>query len=146
MARVGLLEDNLRIARLCVTMLNYAGHDVTHYMEASECLHALAILDPSLMRSSTSFPSFANRGDVERGPLPIDVLILDLHLPTLPGLDVLRCLRANQRTRALPLIFCTAATTAEINLALTIAPDATLVEKPFRLQTLVSAISTAVPA
>lgn len=146
MARVGLLEDNMRIARLCATMLNYAGHDVTHYLEACECLQALAVLDPSLMPTFTGVPSFSNKGTMVGGPLPIDVLILDLHLPTLPGLDVLRCLRANQRTRALPLIFCTAATTSEINLALTIAPDATLVEKPFRLQALVSAISAAVPA
>ena len=31
MARVGLLEDNARIARLCVTMLQFAGHSVELY-------------------------------------------------------------------------------------------------------------------
>jgi CheY-like chemotaxis protein len=127
MARVGLLEDNSRIAKLCATMLNYAGHDVTVYTNAFECLDALAVLDIALWQA----PS-----------LPIDVLILDLHLPVLPGLEVLRILRASTRTSALPLIFCTAATHMEIDQAFTLAPDAILVEKPFKLQSLVSAISS----
>ena len=41
MAQVGLLEDNMRIARLCATMLQYAGHDVTIYEHPRECLRAL---------------------------------------------------------------------------------------------------------
>jgi len=126
MARIGLLEDNSRIAKLCATMLSYTGHDVTVYANAFECLDALVVLDASLWPASS---------------LPIDVLILDLHLPALPGLEVLRILRASTRTSALPLIFCTAAAHTEIDQAFTIAPDATLVEKPFKLQSLVSAIA-----
>ncbi len=137
MARVGLLEDNMRIAKLCVTMLNYAGHDVMLYMDAQECLQALSVLD------LFKLPSSLAKGSGEFSPLPIDVLILDLHLPTMPGLEVLRFLRSHPRTSSLPLIFCTAAPPFEINLAFTIAPDATLVEKPFKLQTLVTAISEA---
>ncbi len=137
MARVGLLEDNMRIAKLCVTMLNYAGHDVILYGDAQECLGSLAVLD------LYKLPSPLTKGTGETGPLPIDILILDLHLPTMPGLDVLRFLRSHPRTYALPLIFCTAAPTSEINIALTIAPDAALVEKPFKLQALVNAINEA---
>lgn len=133
MARVGLLEDNMRIAKLCVTMLNYAGHDVMLYMDAQECLQALAVLNflkvPPVKETA------------ELNPLPIDVLILDLHLPAMSGLEVLRFLRSHPRTCLLPLIFCTAAPISEINIALQIAPDAMLVEKPFKLQTLVSAIA-----
>jgi CheY-like chemotaxis protein len=135
MARVGLLEDNTRIAKLCVTMLNYAGHDVMLYGDAQECLKALSVLDLFPMSPSLE------KGPRDYLPLPIDVLILDLHLPTMPGLDVLRFLRSHPRTLALPLIFCTAAPSSEITIALQIAPDATLVEKPFKLQTLVNAIS-----
>lgn len=135
MARVGLLEDNMRIAKLCVTMLNYAGHDVILYMDAQECLQGLAVLD------LFKLPPALTKGYGDFSPLPIDVLILDLHLPTMSGLDVLRFLRSHPRTCALPLIFCTAAPISEINIALAIAPDATLVEKPFKLQTLVAAIS-----
>ncbi len=135
MARVGLLEDNTRIAKLCVTMLNYAGHDVMLYGDAQECLQALSVLD--LFQA----PAVPEKGPRDYLPLPIDVLILDLHLPSMPGLDVLRFLRSHPRTLSLPLIFCTAAPSSEISVALQIAPDATLVEKPFKLQTLVNAIS-----
>lgn len=139
MARIGLLEDNVRISKLCATMLNYAGHDVTVYMDADECLRALCTLDMSIQHF------FSCSGNEHSCSLPIDVLILDLHLPTMPGLEVLRILRSCSYTCALPLIFCTAATGLEINQALAIAPNATLVEKPFKLQTLVSAISTVFP-
>ena len=135
MARVGLLEDNMRIAKLCVTMLNYAGHNVELYMDAQECLQALSVFD---LFTLSSLPG---KGPGASNPLPIDVLILDLHLPTMSGLEVLRLLRTHPRTSVLPLIFCTAAPISEINIALAIAPDATLVEKPFKLQTLVTAIS-----
>lgn len=140
MARVGLLEDNHRISKLCATMLSYAGHEVIIYTNASECLQALSLLDsPPLAPLSSSETTAAQ-------VLPIDVLILDLHLPTMSGLEVLYLLRGSSRTCSLPLIFCTAATNSEINLARTIAPGALLVEKPFRLQTLISAIAEILPA
>jgi CheY-like chemotaxis protein len=74
--------------------------------------------------------------------LPVEVLILDLHLPDITGLEVLHHLQSHTHTRSLPLIFCTAATDSEVAHALRIAPRAGLVAKPFKLQTLVSAIST----
>lgn len=135
MARVGLLEDNYRIAKLSAIMLGYAGHEVTIYAEALDCLRALSLLD--------SPPVYTEGAQI--WALPIDVLIIDLHLPTLSGLEVVRLLRGNPCTRKLPLIFCTAATSSEIELALTMAPDAALVEKPFKLQTLVSAIARVLP-
>lgn len=139
MSRVGLLEDNYRIAKLSAIMLGYAGHEVTIYTEAFDCLRALSILDPS------HAPTFVGSEEGQVSLPPIDVLILDLHLPTMSGLDVVRILRKNSLTCKLPLIFCTAATSAEINVALTIAPEACLVEKPFKLQDLVSAITCVLP-
>lgn len=137
MARIGLLEDNSRIAKLCAIMLTYADHEVTIYPDAIECLHALTL------------PNRTSPGpDKMEGccPLPIDVLILDLHLPTLSGQDVLRLLRNNARTSRLPLIFCTAAPLSELQRVLDFAPDAVLVEKPFKLQALVSAINQVLTA
>lgn len=138
MARIGLLEDNIRIARLCATMLHYAGHEVVIYADPRECLCALT--PPPMHR-----PGFLDRGCEEIVLLPIDVLILDLHLPIMSGLEVLRLLKSCPRTCGLPLIFCTAATTSEINGALALAPNAALVEKPFKLQALVSAITRVLP-
>ncbi len=75
--------------------------------------------------------------------LPVDLLILDLLLPGIDGIDVLRYLTSHPRTKALPIILCTAATQSEVAKAQRIAPHVGVVEKPFKLQTLVSAITTA---
>lgn len=136
MARVGLLEDNARIAKLCATMLQFSGHSVEIYEHPRTCLKALM---PSFVRSegkvSTSFSCELD--------LPIEVLILDLQLPEMPGVDVLRHLKSHAHTRNLPLIFCTASNPSEISQALYVAPHATVVEKPFKLDVLVSAVVSA---
>lgn len=129
MAQIGLLEDNDRVAKLCATMLNYAGHRVTIYAHPKECLHALF----STSMTHSDIPAVSH--------LPVEVLILDLHLPDITGLEVLHHLQSHPHTRSLPLIFCTAATDTEVANALRIAPRARLVSKPFKLQTLVSAIA-----
>ena len=132
MALVGLLEDNTRIARLCATMLQYAGHTVTIYDHPRECLQALLVAgDP---RQQTYISPLAS-------VLPIDVLMLDLHLPDISGMEVLRYLRSHPRTKLLPLIFCTAAPPSEIAQALSIAPEAGIIEKPFTFQELISTVN-----
>ena len=136
MARVGLLEDNSRVAKLCATMLNFAGHQVTIYGHPRECLQAL--FSSGLLHGDIS----AVQEGLKAITLPVEVLILDLHLPDITGLEVLHHLQSHPYTRSLPLIFCTAATDSEVAHALRIAPRAGLVTKPFKLQTLVSAIST----
>lgn len=138
MAQVGLLEDNARIAKLCATMLQYAGHHVVVYEHPRECLDAL--LPEMAGRSAVAYHPVTS---LSLSVLPVDVLILDLHLPDMTGIDVLRFLRANPRTRSLPLIFCTAATSSEVANALSIAPQACFIEKPFTFQELISAISNA---
>lgn len=135
MAQVGLLEDNARVAKLCATMLNFAGHQVTVYGHPKECLQALFFAE--MLHDDIQ----AAQESIKASSLPVEVLILDLHLPDITGLEVLHHLQSHPRTRSLPLIFCTAATDGEVANALRIAPRAGLVAKPFKLQTLVSAIS-----
>jgi len=130
MAQVGLLEDNARIARLCATMLQYAGHTVTIYDHPRACLQALL---SSSDHKQTYTPILT--------ALPIDVLMLDLHLPDISGIEVLRYLRSHPRTKALPLIFCTAAPPAEVTQALSLAPEAGFIEKPFTFQELIFTVS-----
>jgi CheY-like chemotaxis protein len=139
MAHVGLLEDNSRIAKLCVTMLNLAGHEVTVYEHAEECLDALF----SVRATPDSNGIKPLQEPLKASCLPVEVLILDLHLPDMNGFEVLHYLQSNPTTRSLPLIFCTAATDSEVRQALNIAPHAGLVWKPFKLQALTSAISEA---
>jgi CheY-like chemotaxis protein len=142
MAQVGLLEDNARIAKLCATMLHYLGHEVTVYEHARDCLQALAAQDIS----PGERPVSQSQETSPRSHLPIEVLILDLHMPDIDGVEVLRRLRSHPHTKSLPLIFCTAATAAEIARALSIAPNAALVSKPFKLQALTSAVNNALGA
>ena len=141
MAQVGLLEDNPRIARLCSTMLHYAGHEVTVYETSRKCLHAL-LADA---KPNESFSSVSSQPACLHA-LPVEVLILDLSLPDIDGIDVLKHLISHPQTQALPLILCTAAAKAEIAKACHVAPHASIVEKPFHLKTLMAAISTALEA
>ncbi len=133
MAQVGLLEDNSRIAKLCATILQYAGHQVFVYEHPQACLDALLPTPVSCSNKQVK---------VVLGSPPVDVLILDLHLPDITGLDVLRSLSSHPTTQSLPLICCTAATTAEISKAHSIAPNACFIEKPFTYQDLVSAVAS----
>lgn len=135
MAQIGLLEDNARIAHLCATILQYAGHQVIIYNHPRECLQALL---PEAVHENNDTPL----PQPESPPtLPVEVLILDLNLPDMGGVDVLQSLCSHPQTCCLPLIFCTAATPSEIMRALRIAPQACLVEKPFTFQELISAIT-----
>jgi CheY-like chemotaxis protein len=136
MAQVGLLEDNARIAKLCVMMLHYAGHHVTVYQHPDECLRAL-LAQPVIPDGRTYLP----RAGIL---LPIDVLVLDLHLPDMNGTEVIRILQSYSHTCLLPVIFCSAASPHEISRALRIAPRATFVEKPFTFQDLTIAIDQAI--
>jgi CheY-like chemotaxis protein len=142
MAQIGLLEDNSRIAKLCVTMLNLAGHEVILYERAGECLDALCAVGMAHKGGGTQQPSLESL-NVARPNLPVEVLILDLHLSDMNGFEVLLHLKSHPNTRSLPLIFCTAATDTEVRQALTIAPRAYVVWKPFKLQALTSAIAEA---
>jgi CheY-like chemotaxis protein len=141
MACIGLLEDNSRIAKLCVTMLNLAGHEVIVYENAKECLNALFAVATGYKSNSAEF--FNEPIKTSQPKLPVEVLILDLHLPDMNGFELLHYLHTHPNTRALPLIFCTAATENEVSQALSIAPDAWVVWKPFKLQELISAIDEA---
>jgi len=144
MACIGLLEDNSRIAKLCVTMLNLADHEVILYEDAEECLNALLAIPTRYKSNGVQF--FNEPMKTSRPNLPIEVLILDLHLPDMDGFELLHHLQTHPNTRTLPLIFCTAATENEVNQALSIAPRSWVVWKPFKLQALISAISEALQA
>jgi CheY-like chemotaxis protein len=136
MALIGLLEDNDRIAKLCATFLHLAGHQVTIYDTSFDCLRAL------FSYGNTQDAALSQHEFVSGNSLPVEILILDLSLPDINGIEVLHYLTTHPHTRSLPLIVCTAAIN-DIEKARLIAPHAGIVEKPFKLETLVSAISSA---
>ena len=139
MAHIGLLEDNTHISQMCATFLSYSGHHVTVYYTAEQCLHALFPADfrPTDLLHGPGETSSAQH------PLPVEVLILDLGLPRVDGVDILRYLITHPRTRALPIILFTAASQHEVSRAKQVAPHVGIVEKPFKIQTLTAAIAKA---
>lgn len=133
MAQIGLLEDNTRIARLCATMLQYAGHQVTVYDHPRKCLDDLLAL-PSGQLSMRKMSA------------TLDVLIIDLNLPDISGLEVVNSLNTHAHTKSLPLIFCTAASSNEVDRVLQLIPRARFISKPFTYQQLTSTVSNVVAA
>jgi two-component system, response regulator len=92
--RILLVEDNPDDALLTRRALsqNNLCNDVVHARDGVEALDYL-------------FGTGAHEGrDVE--DLPV-VMLLDLKLPKLDGLDVLRRVRADERTRTLPVVILT---------------------------------------
>src|SRR5206468_10066495 len=137
MAIVGLLEDNDRIAKLCATFLHFAGHQVTRYDTSLKCLRAL------FSYSQSQDNVLSSQESAGKSSLPVEVLILDLSLPDINGIEVLRYLTTHPHTQSLPLIVCTASSGADITKARQVAPHVSIIEKPFKFQTLVAAISSA---
>lgn len=65
---------------------------------------------------------------------PVHLMLLDVHMPTLDGLDCLRELRKNPGTANLPVIIVTSDTTPDqINRAKELGAHA-YISKPFRLE------------
>ena len=82
-AHVLIVEDNRDIADLVARYLTKAGFSTTVISSGQEALKAL----------------------VDRPP---DLLILDLMLPHVDGLEVCRAVRTNEKTAAIPIIMLTA--------------------------------------
>ena len=81
--RILVAEDTEVVSHLMVSMLQGAGYTVSLARDGEECLEMVAGSPP-------------------------DLLILDLMMPRLHGVEVLRRLRADQATRDLGVIVCTA--------------------------------------
>lgn len=139
MAHIGLLEDNANIADLCARFLGLSGHCVTVYSTPEQCLRALF---PAEFKQTDALAGFVE-ATLPARHLPFELLILDLGLPQVDGVDILRYLITHPRTCALPIILFTAASQHEVLRAQQVAPHVGVVEKPFKIQTLAAAINRA---
>ena len=113
--RVLLAEDEPNIVESLTFLLEQAGFDVSVEMEGRAALQA-ALSDPP------------------------DVLVLDVMLPEMDGFEILRRLRADRRTEALPVMMLTAKGQREDReMALDCGADL-FVTKPFSNSELVAAV------
>ena len=78
-ARILLVEDDRYLRRACETALRQRGFTVASAVDGAEALTAIAASPP-------------------------DLVLLDLLMPKVTGLEVLRSLRARPETRALPVL------------------------------------------
>jgi two-component system response regulator len=87
-----LVEDNPDDALLSKRALekHRVGNEIVHAWDGVEALEYL----------------YGDGGDVAPGGLP-DLILLDLKLPRLDGLEVLRRIRAEERTKRLPVVVLT---------------------------------------
>lgn len=86
-----LVEDNPRDADLTLRVLrkHHLANQVAHVKDGQEALDWLL------------------RPDAPHRPQRLRVVFLDLKLPKVDGLDVLRAIRADSRTRSLPVVVLT---------------------------------------
>jgi len=82
-ARVLVVEDTAANMKLAAMLLRNAGHDVLQAWSAEEGLALARECRPQL-------------------------ILMDMHLPGLDGLAATRMLKADQRTRAIPVVAVTA--------------------------------------
>ena len=82
------------------------------------------------------------RGDyADRDPKDLPALVLlDLRLPKVDGLDVLRCIRADEHTRLLPVVILTSSNADQDFLAGYIYGVSTYIRKPVNFIDLVEAL------
>ncbi len=74
---------------------------------------------------------------------PADLVVLDLQMPDVDGAQVFQALRADPRTRTLPVIFITAyADDLEQHVPQYAAQDAVVLHKPFAIASLVLLVTT----
>jgi CheY-like chemotaxis protein len=89
-----IVEDNPRDAELVLYSLNqrHLANKVVHVRDGAEALDFLFCTGAYSGRNNSSHPK---------------VILLDLKLPKVDGLEVLRAIRANSRTRHIPVVVMT---------------------------------------
>ena len=120
---IAVLDDSSEFQQLLQAMLNYIGiTDIAAWVSSEQAL-------PALLEN------------------PPDLLLLDVMMAGIGGLDVWARLRSAPATQRLPIIFCTAAINRLVEDELRLAQDpySQMLPKPFTLDELKHAITALIP-
>lgn len=116
-AKVAVVDDDVEMLGLLALVLGKSGYDVKTYPTPGRFFDALARGRP-------------------------DLAVLDIHLPGMDGRDVIRVLRANPQTRAIPIVAISAVarSSADVVVGLELGADEYLA-KPVDLDLLVARVA-----
>ncbi|MEO7046251.1 MAG: response regulator [Ferruginibacter sp.] len=90
-----LVEDSIDDAELAIRELrkNHVNHNILHVKDGEEALDFIFATG-----------KFANLRNMQNLP---KVILLDIHMPKVNGLEVLEKLKADERTQAIPVVILT---------------------------------------
>ena len=153
-AALARVNTHLNMARMAKTLLqrnaraepSTAGpadgeHDILVVEDAPESLYLLA----SLLSLAGHRVREAPNGELALWSAtrhPPDLVLLDIRMPGMNGLDVCRCLKADPATAAVPVIFISAFTDAEQRREGLAAGAVDFISKPFDPDTVLARVST----
>ena len=101
-----IVEDNEHLRNIYASILRFSGYEIVEAESGTEAIEKAASAQPRL-------------------------ILLDLNLPDMPGIDVAQSIKRHQRSAHIPIIACTAfSTTAEREEALR-AGIIDYLQKPF---------------
>lgn len=118
--RVLIADDDVSIRTMLGVLLGDAGWEVTEAGTGDEALR-LALEQPP------------------------DLLLLDINMPGLTGVEALKTLRSNSRTKALPVVMCTARETLEDVEACLSAGANDYIQKPLDLKAILAKVEKLAP-
>jgi len=121
MGAILVVDDDADVRELIAFKLRAAGYDTTTANDGREGLARALEVPPA-------------------------VVVLDWTMPHLSGLDVLRCLRADPRTRSVPVLMVTARCQEGDEETCRAAGATDYLARPFRPRELVSRVRALVPA
>ena len=116
-----MIDDDPDLLALCRINLAVDGHEVEEASSGREGLELIGSYEP-------------------------DVVLLDLMMPTLSGLDVLRMIRDDEATRDLPVVIVSARSGIEDQIAGTDAGADAYITKPFSPDRLIDILKQACEA
>jgi chemosensory pili system protein ChpA (sensor histidine kinase/response regulator) len=108
-----LVDDNHAVREACALFCERSGFDVAHAADAPEAVEKALLLRP-------------------------EAIVLDLVLPTMPGWEVARQLRADRRTAHIPILATSGLVASEAERKARAAGATHYIAKPFDGRTLVS--------
>jgi CheY-like chemotaxis protein len=116
-ARILVVDDDRLIRQMVRDLLEIASYFVEEAVDGADGLTQAAAFHP-------------------------DLILLDLMLPDMDGYTVCRTLKADQATRAIPVIFLTASNDIAVKRQASAAGAAACLTKPFELNGLLALVET----